>query len=59
MKKLTIEDVALSHVKGGDWGDGVNIVCGANSVLKFGYGFAYVPLGAFCVGWGVSKLLYK
>lgn len=59
MKKLTIEEISSSFVKGGDWGEGVNAVCAGNTVLRFGYGFAYVPLGAFCVGWSVSKLLYK
>ncbi len=59
MKKLTIEEVTFSRVKGGDWGEAINIACKGSTVLKFGYGLAYAPFSAFCVGWGVSTLLYK
>ncbi|MCX6215436.1 hypothetical protein [Spirosoma sp.] len=60
MKKLTIEEVTFSRVKGGDnWGDTVTAACTISSALKWGYALAYLPVTSFCVGWGVSKLLYK
>lgn len=59
MRKLTVNEITTLHIKGGDWGVTVSAVCTVASSAKYGFGIGNNLVSGFCLGWGISKLIYK
>lgn len=56
MKRLNLSD-ELYLVRGAGWPQYIDYACGATATLRTFAIYSNPYAGAFCAGWGVSKLL--